>query len=63
MDVRIRGEKAFAICDILEARHVPFLLTSGYGDWSLPAKWVDRPRCPKPYKLEDLEVGLSELID
>ena len=62
VDVRIRGEKAFPICEILASRSVPFLLTSGYGDWDLPLKWADSPTLPKPYTLEDVEIGLAQLL-
>ena len=30
MDVHIRGERVFPLCDVLEAKGVPFVLTSGY---------------------------------
>ena len=61
MDVHIRGEKIFAICEILENRGVPFVLTSGYASWQMPDKWVDRPRLPKPYTLDQLEQALATL--
>jgi DNA-binding response OmpR family regulator len=62
IDIRIRGEKAFPICDILDERGIPFVLTSGYADWSTPAKWRDCCQLPKPYKLEDVELALSQLL-
>jgi CheY-like chemotaxis protein len=62
IDIRIRGEKAFAICDILAARDVPFVLTSGYADWPVPDEWKDRPQLPKPYTPDDLERALSALL-
>jgi CheY-like chemotaxis protein len=62
VDIRIRGDKSFAICDILERRGIPFVLTSGYADWTLPDNLKDRPQLPKPYKLEDLEKALVQLI-
>src|SRR5438093_4844275 len=30
MDVHIRGERVFPLCELLEAKGVPFVLTSGY---------------------------------
>ncbi len=61
MDVHIRGERVFAICDILEAREIPFVLTSGYADVTTPEKWRDRSRLAKPYRLADVAQALSEL--
>ena len=54
VDVHIRGERVFPLCDTLEARGIPFVLTSGYGDWQVPEQWADRPRLQKPYGLEGL---------
>jgi len=62
MDIHIRGERVFPLCDLLEARGVPFVLTSGYADWQMPDKWLDRPRLQKPYTLGDVEHALSELL-
>ena len=36
VDINIRGGKAFPVLKILHDRGVPFLLTSGYADWSMP---------------------------
>jgi CheY-like chemotaxis protein len=32
MDIHIRGERVFPLCEVLEARRLPFVLTSGYAD-------------------------------
>lgn len=62
IDIRIRGEKSFPICDILAARGIPFVLTSGYADWPLPKRWEDSLQLPKPYMLDDLKVALLDLL-
>ena len=62
VDIRIRGEKAFPICEILERRQIPFILSSGYADWPTPLKWQDRPQLPKPYTLADMEAALGQLL-
>lgn len=62
VDIRIRGEKSFSICDILAARNIPFILTSGYADWPVPDRWRDTIQVPKPFKLEDLEAALLKLL-
>ena len=63
MDVHIRGDVVFVLCDALAARGVPFVLTSGYADWQMPDKWEDRPRLQKPYTINDVEQALAKLID
>jgi CheY-like chemotaxis protein len=62
MDVHIRGDVVFALCDALEARGVPFVLTSGYADWQMPDKWEDRPRLQKPYTINEVAKALGKLV-
>jgi CheY-like chemotaxis protein len=62
MDVHIRGERVFPLCELLEERGIPFLLTSGYADWAMPEQWEDRPRLQKPYTMGDIEQALAELL-
>jgi CheY-like chemotaxis protein len=61
MDVHIRGERVFPLCELLEERGIPFVLTSGYADWTMPDKWRDRPRLQKPYTIDDVRDALGEL--
>jgi CheY-like chemotaxis protein len=62
MDIHIRGERVFPLCEMLEARDIPFIFTSGYADWHMPAKWNDRPKLQKPYTIDQVEQALSELL-
>jgi CheY-like chemotaxis protein len=62
MDIHIRGERVFPLCEMLESMGVPFVLTSGYADWTMPEKWDDRPRLQKPYTIEQVEAALSGLF-
>jgi hypothetical protein len=62
MDVHIRGERVFPLCEALAAKGVPFILTSGYADWNMPEKWRDRPRLQKPYTLGAVEKALTQLL-
>jgi CheY-like chemotaxis protein len=62
MDIHIRGERVFPLCDMLVARGVPFVLTSGYADWTMPEKWRDRPRLQKPYTIEQVERALRQVL-
>jgi CheY-like chemotaxis protein len=62
MDMHIRGERVFPLCEALAAKAVPFVLTSGYADWNMPEKWQDRPRLQKPYTLGEVEEALNALL-
>jgi CheY-like chemotaxis protein len=63
MDIHIRGERAFNLCEMLESRGVPFVFTSGYADWQMPEKWRARPRLHKPYTIDQVEEALKALLD
>ena len=62
VDVHIRGERVFPLCDSLEERGIPFVLTSGYADWQVPERWARRPRLHKPYGLDGLRDALLTAI-
>ncbi|MEN3973314.1 response regulator [Sphingomicrobium sp. XHP0235] len=54
VDLNIRGEKCFGVLTILKERNIPFIITSGYADWSMPEEWQDNPRLAKPFDEGDL---------
>ena len=62
VDINIRGDKAFPVLKILADRAVPFLLASGYADWSMPAEWQAHPRLAKPYSQHLLRDSLLDLL-
>jgi DNA-binding response OmpR family regulator len=55
LDVTIRGGKSYPIAEQLIARNIPFVLSSGYGEWALPHSLRDRPRLNKPFTAAELE--------
>ena len=61
VDLNIRGEKSFRLLKLLDERQVPYLISSGYADWSMPEDRVDRPRLPKPFGSDLLRLKLEEL--
>jgi CheY-like chemotaxis protein len=62
IDIHIRGERVFPLCEMLRAQGLPFVFTSGYADWQMPEKWQDRPRLQKPYTLDQVEQALTALF-
>ena len=62
MDIHIRGERVFPLCELLDQRAIPFVLTSGYADWDMPAEWEGRPRLQKPYTIEQVGAVLEALL-
>lgn len=62
VDVNIQGGLTYAVADLLIARNLPFLLATGYAEWSLPAKLRDWPRLVKPYSEAALSAQLEQLV-
>ncbi|HEX6660540.1 MAG TPA: response regulator [Sphingomicrobium sp.] len=62
MDIHIRDERIFPLCEMLAAKGVPFVLTSGRADWNIPEKWEDRPRLQKPYTMAEVEQALAKVL-
>jgi len=62
VDINIRGGKVFPVLGILAGRGIPFLLASGYADWSMPEEWRERPRLAKPYSPNLLRDSLLDLL-
>lgn len=62
VDVHIRGERVFPLCEMLAAKSIPFALTSGYADWAMPDKWDDRPRLQKPYTIDQVAEVMAKLF-
>ena len=63
VDIHIRGERVFPLCEALAEKGVPFAFTSGYADWQMPDKWQDRPRLLKPYTIDQVKDVLAVLLD
>ncbi|HEX4799950.1 MAG TPA: hypothetical protein VFU91_02105 [Sphingomicrobium sp.] len=63
VDIHIRGERVFGLCEMLEAKGVPFILTSGYADWQMPDKLRDCPRLQKPYTIGQVREALEAILN
>jgi CheY-like chemotaxis protein len=62
MDIHIRGERVFPLCEALLAKGIPFVLTSGYADWQMPEPWQHAPRLQKPYTIDQVQEALSAVL-
>ena len=62
LDINLAGEMVFPAAEVLDARGVPFLLLSGYGQDGLPADRQHWPVCGKPFKLDELISTLAGLV-
>jgi DNA-binding response OmpR family regulator len=63
LDINLAGEMVFPVAEVLDARGVPFMLLSGYGDTAMPEDRPDWPVCAKPFKLDELLRRLGSLVE
>jgi CheY-like chemotaxis protein len=61
LDITIRGGAVYPVAEQLLARGVPFVIASGYGDWSLPEPLRNQPRLTKPFTEEDVQEQINRL--
>lgn len=62
LDVNLDGEKVYPAVEELQARGIPFIFATGYGESTLPEKWRDQPRLSKPFRREQLEQLLRSVV-
>jgi CheY-like chemotaxis protein len=62
LDINLDGEDGLAIADILKARGIPFVITSGYAAQGLAQHHPDAPVLAKPYAIAALEAAINRCI-
>ena len=62
LDVNLGSETVYPVAEALEARNVPFVFTTGYGEMSLPEQWRAKPRLAKPYNSEQFELFMYDVF-
>jgi CheY-like chemotaxis protein len=62
VDVNLGGVLAFPVADMLVARKIPFIFTSGYEDNVLKTRYSQVKNCLKPYKFRAMEEALVEAM-
>lgn len=60
LDVNLRGQPSYPVAEALQARGVPFVFISGYGDVS--ERWRSRPILQKPFELDQLRREMGRAL-
>lgn len=60
LDVNLRGQPSYPVAEALQARGVPFVFISGYGDVS--GNWRNRPIIQKPFELDQLRREMERAL-
>lgn len=49
LDVNVAGRQVFPVAEVLKARGIPFIFSTGHGEGSLPDAWRGHPTVQKPF--------------
>lgn len=63
LDVNLNGQTVSPVAEILEARGLPFVFATGYGERGLPERFSNRPTLQKPFQQENLGRILTQAFD
>ncbi len=63
LDVNLNGKTSRAVADVLAARGVPFLFSTGYSGDAMSDGHRERAVLKKPFKYEELAEALRRLLD
>jgi CheY-like chemotaxis protein len=62
LDVNLGGHDSFAVADVLNERHIPFVFATGYGTGGVVDRFRDVPTLTKPFRRDDLERALRRAM-
>jgi CheY-like chemotaxis protein len=60
LDVNLGGEKVFPLADVLVAKKVPFVFTTGYGDGFVEERFTAVEKLSKPFEPRRLQSVLAK---
>jgi CheY-like chemotaxis protein len=63
LDVNINGQAVYPVAEILRARGVPFVFSSGYDEQGLPDSFRSHPMLQKPFQIETLGRALENALN
>jgi DNA-binding response OmpR family regulator len=62
LDCNLGSDSVWTVAERLEAKNIPFLISSGMGQGSIPARFLDRPLRDKPYTFGAIEAALKQIV-
>ena len=62
LDVNVAGVEVFPVAAALEARGLPFVFSTGYGEGGLPDEWKGRITLQKPFTEAAVEDALARAL-
>ena len=61
LDINLQNERVYPVADVLTARGIPFVFTTGYDAAAVPTAYAWAPRCEKPVDKTQLIWWLSNV--
>jgi CheY-like chemotaxis protein len=62
LDVNVAGQEVFPVAEVLKAKGVPFVFSTGYGQGGLPDRWRDHPTIQKPFTESSVQFALMNAL-
>lgn len=62
LDINLAGIEVFPLAEVLRARGVPFVFTSGYGRDGIPDEYRGSPVLQKPYSADSILSTLQTML-
>jgi CheY-like chemotaxis protein len=62
LDVNLNGHTVSPVAEVLDARGLPFVFATGYGERGLPERYRDRPTVQKPFEQHALRRALDRVF-
>jgi CheY-like chemotaxis protein len=62
LDVNVAGTEVFPVAEVLQARGLPFVFSTGYGQGGLPDQWRDHPVIQRPFTEAAVEQALMTAL-
>ncbi|MEO5629150.1 MAG: response regulator [Thermomonas sp.] len=62
LDINLAGVQVFPLAEVLRARGVPFVFTSGYGRDGIPDDYRGSPVLQKPYSADSIVKTLQTML-
>lgn len=62
LDVNVAGREVFPVAEVLQARGVPFVFSTGYGQGGLPDAWRNHATIQKPFTEAAVEQALMTAL-
>ncbi len=63
LDVNLDGELVFPVAEILKARKLPFVFSTGYGRAGVPETFKECEVLNKPFAIEDFKTKLLAMLN